>query len=370
MTDVCCDVAVVGGGPAGAAAALTLVRGGVAVVLIEASRYERPRIGETLPAWSAPVLRRLGAWEPTSAARAMPSHAYRSAWGGAELETRSFIFDSHGDGWHLIRRRFDADLAQAAAGAGALLRTGTRVVSAVSAAAKWRLRLATLGGDEALVARALVIATGRGAHLARSLGARRRVIDNLVGVAGRVRADTPVGRHLLVEAQPDGWWYSAPVAELDAVAVLMTDAEICAARGLRHRHEWTACLSRAPHTRERLRGTSPVDVPRVFSAVSQRLVAAPTAAPCLAAGDAAIAVDPLSASGITRALVSGEGAGRALLAWFAGGTGALAAYERWLDIQFEQYLAERGGVYGREQRWPDAPFWNRRRGRPSAHKAA
>ncbi len=44
-----CDVVILGGGPAGAAVAITLARAGHSVVVIEKSHYDQVRIGETLP---------------------------------------------------------------------------------------------------------------------------------------------------------------------------------------------------------------------------------------------------------------------------------------------------------------------------------
>src|SRR6266511_1550652 len=57
------DVFVIGGGPAGSAAALKLARAGRAVALAERSRYEQARIGETLPPVAQPTLAGLGLWD-------------------------------------------------------------------------------------------------------------------------------------------------------------------------------------------------------------------------------------------------------------------------------------------------------------------
>lgn len=54
------DIAVVGGGPAGAATALCLARGGWRIALLERRSLDQARAGETLPPEINPVLRSLG----------------------------------------------------------------------------------------------------------------------------------------------------------------------------------------------------------------------------------------------------------------------------------------------------------------------
>lgn len=64
------DFVVIGGGPAGAAAALTLRRHvpGRRVALFDAGRPDRAKPGEILPAVAQGLLRQLGVWAPFVAA--------------------------------------------------------------------------------------------------------------------------------------------------------------------------------------------------------------------------------------------------------------------------------------------------------------
>ena len=84
-------------------------------------------------------------------------------------------------------------------------------------------------------------------------------------------------------------------------------------------------------------------------------------APWLAVGDAALAVDPISGSGVVRALRMAEAAADTS-PWpcWPGlpGTG-LRAYEAALDEDCTEYLTERAGQYGAVRRF-DTPFWARR----------
>jgi flavin-dependent dehydrogenase len=62
------DVVVVGGGPAGSAAALWCVRQGLRVVLLEREQFPRHRPGETLPPGVEPIFAQLGVAEAIAAA--------------------------------------------------------------------------------------------------------------------------------------------------------------------------------------------------------------------------------------------------------------------------------------------------------------
>jgi flavin-dependent dehydrogenase len=356
-----CDVAVVGAGPAGAAAALTLTRAGFDVALLEASEFERPRLGETLPPSARPVLDRLGLGRDVAATASTPSFGNQSAWGSQELAASPFIVSPYGNGSHLDRQRFDSVLAGAAAGAGARLLKGVRVAACAPALeGGWCL---TLGGGApvgAMTAKAVVDATGRRAGLARSLGAGRRVRDRLVGAAVQYRGGSVHGGYTLVEAVRDGWWYSAPLPPDKLIVMLMTDADLCRSGRYADPAAWDKALAQARHTHRRVAGLQPRWRPRVASAASHRLHRTGSPGGWLAAGDAAMGVDPLSGTGLVQALATGELAGRAIGHWLLGRPGPARDYERWLDARFEDYWTTRSAYYALETRWPTAPFWRRR----------
>ena len=115
MAGVDCDVAVAGGGQAGLAAALTLLRyTRRRVTVVESSEYDGFRIGETASPGLQPMLVYLGAWETFLADRHRPALGTSAAWGRPELSSRDFLFTGRGNGWHLDRCRFDATLASQA----------------------------------------------------------------------------------------------------------------------------------------------------------------------------------------------------------------------------------------------------------------
>ncbi len=86
------DIAIVGGGPSGAAAALSLARVGLSVSVLERTRYDEVRIGETV----APVIRNplgeLGIWERFLEAEHNPSHANRSGIRTSSISRRNGRF--------------------------------------------------------------------------------------------------------------------------------------------------------------------------------------------------------------------------------------------------------------------------------------
>jgi flavin-dependent dehydrogenase len=80
----------------------------------------------------------------------------------------------------------------------------------------------------------------------------------------------------------------------------------------------------------------------------------------LAAGDAALTLDPISAHGMTFALASGRDAANAIVAVERDGRDALDRYSQLLESACADYFAAREAIYLSERRWPAAPYWRRR----------
>ena len=375
-----CDVVVLGGGPAGAAAAIALARAGVSVAIIERSRYEEPRIGETLPPSARPLLAGLGVWERFASAGHLPAPGVVSVWGEDEPFESHFIFNANGHGWHLDRQRFDAMLATAADSAGARLYRGARLRSCLPLTRGWQIELTSDAPDDRRVhrieARLVVDATGRGAAFARQQGAKRFAVDRLVGLAGVVAPRTrgrgcPTAAHndcggdawTLVEACSDGWWYSALLPTGRWIAVYMTDADLLQRGRGSWRAFWQARLQETTHTRARLETLDLDAAPCAIAASSSRLDRV-SGDRWFAIGDAAIARDPLSAQGLVHALASGMHAGEAAIRRLGGDAAAPDEYAARSDDLFREYTRLRAEHYAREQRWSQSDFWRRRHSPP------
>jgi flavin-dependent dehydrogenase len=356
------DVLVVGGGPAGCTAALSLARAGRSVALVERSHYGHARVGEAFPPGGQPLLAQLGLWERFQGQGHLRSYLIRSAWGQDEVYENDFSLHPYGPWWHLDRPSFDAALAAAAVEEGALVRRGARVRSATrGAAGEWLVEAHENGEMVRMCASFLVDATGRAASLARQQGAVRQAYDRLVGLVGFLVL--PPGHRavpsILIEAVENGWWYSALLPGRRAVAMFMTDAELIPRNRRLLPALWQALLPKAKHTKERILGMRPVSALRLVSANSSRLDRG-IGSGWVAVGDAAAAYDPLSSQGLLKAMESGCRAARTADLYIAGDRTAVQEYHRYMDAGFREYVEFRAAYYRRETRWPDNPFWKRR----------
>ncbi|MFI9366129.1 tryptophan 7-halogenase [Kitasatospora sp. NPDC053057] len=368
------DAVVAGGGPAGAVAALVLARAGHRVQLLDDGDQTpatggpvfKPvfKIGEFLPPAARPLLADLGLLDGFLAAGHPVSTGTYAAWGSARLYGRSHLFDPYGHGWHLDRLRFDAFLRDAAVAAGAELRRAA-VLDRLDDRLIVRDR-ATRAVTE-LTARWTVDATGRRCVVGRRHSHRLRQ-DRLVAAYAvfpdhRQSQPADVEARTLVEAAPHGWWYTTRIPAGRLVAHL-TDADL-AAPSLRTPQGFWRALSRTVHVRHRLAGHSPTATPVPRWAPAHGLRLTPASGPgWVAAGDAALAFDPLSSQGILTALHTGARAGRTVADCLAGAgrtSAALADYTAFLDGIAAAYRRNHAHTYDKEQRWPLSPFWRRRR---------
>ena len=347
------DVAVLGAGPAGAAAAIALRGRGRSVVLIDRAGSSAA-VGEALPPEATPLLQQLGVWEAFTASHHAPAVCNESAWGRATLTATSFINTAYGRGWHLDRLAFDALLRHRARDAGTQAIDGR--VRHVTRGESWELTIESVREHGPIAARWLVDATGRSSWLAAQLGVRRVHAGQLTAAAVMFRraADQPPDpdRTTLVETAPSGWFYTAPLPDSRRIAV-------CFARPAgapRTLGRFVEVSAGTLHVRARLAGYEPSAGPWLFAANSSSLERA-VGRGWIAVGDAACAHDPVSSYGITSALGTGIRAAAAIDAALDGRMAPLTAFELRLRSDFEKYLKTLEDVYAMERRWPESEFW-------------
>jgi flavin-dependent dehydrogenase len=354
------DVLILGGGPAGAVAALELAKCGTSVAVLERSAHSSERVGETLPPEAAPLLHRLGLWAAFWKDAHLPSPGIVSVWGNEQPHENDFIFNPYGHGWHLDRARFDRTLAAAAEAAGARVWRGARVRSCMRIEDRgWSLKYECEGTVREIAAHYLIDATGRSTWFARQQGATRRVLDRLVGVIGFAEGSADGDPRTLLEATADGWWYAARLPHGKVVAAFMTDADLLPRGNDQLKRFWGERLRSAPLTTALCPNPNEVGELRVMFSGTVRLDRCHGPG-WLAVGDAALAFDPLSSQGVVKALESGWRAAAAVTELLRGNGNALISYAEWLEAAFATYTQSYFHYYGQVRRWPDAVFWRRR----------
>jgi 2-polyprenyl-6-methoxyphenol hydroxylase-like FAD-dependent oxidoreductase len=92
------DVVIIGGGPAGCAVAVQLLRRGCTVAIIDKGSNSRFSIGETLVPEVSGVLQTVGLQNALIDSRRLPARGVISSWGSSDPEVRDFLFSPHGNG--------------------------------------------------------------------------------------------------------------------------------------------------------------------------------------------------------------------------------------------------------------------------------
>jgi 2-polyprenyl-6-methoxyphenol hydroxylase-like FAD-dependent oxidoreductase len=331
-------VAVLGCGPAGAAAAITLAARGIDVVAIDPRPAGEWEPGEGLPAAANATLRKLSLWPSFQSGGHLPASGFVSCWGSAEPAFRPALLDPRGPSWQLDRPGFNRML-RAAVGSP----LPHRVTAVRRDGPRWTLLLAD---KSPITADFLIDATGRSGRPRR---APRRVDSRLVGITALVPDPYPDDAASIVEAVPEGWWYASRVPGGRMVVALFTDASIAGTIG-----SWPDLLAKTALIGPRAQWPRP-DRLRTVTAGSSALerVAGPG---WVAGGDAARAHDPLSSRGLHDALTSGTAAAEAIV------ENTVAAYAEQMAADYRTYLKELDWYYRQETRFPDFPFWRARGG--------
>ncbi len=361
------DVCVVGGGPAGCALATVLGLSKRHVLLIDRASAAHVTVGESLPPNSQTTLEMLDLLWGVEQDGHLPCLGNQSAWGTDELTDTDFLFHPQGSGWHLDRRRFDRRLRERAEKAGAVVMYSERLVAIDRTCSGFCLILDSSRGRVEARSRFIADCSGRACSVVRRFGAIRRVEDRLIALALVMEEGPDPSKQnsaltSLVESSVEGWWYTTRIPGSRRVVVYYTDADLPSFRKARRIKGFLELLERTIHVRAYCVGLRPCQGgPHIRSATTTWLME-PIGDGWIAAGDAAIAFDPLSSQGILRAMQGGIAAATAVRAHLDGDESRLAYYRSAL-IQLKQInLRNRQAFYRQEERWPLSAFWRRRGG--------
>jgi geranylgeranyl reductase family protein len=316
MSDLRCEVLVVGAGPAGAAAAAVLARAGRDVLLVEShahprpkacAEYASPRIVEELALLGLPD----GAWRPDAIALT----GMRVIRGDDAVDIRYRDARGARSAWGVERTRFDATLAQHARSAGARLMERTAFEDA-----HWRGGVGGIGGR--VVGATLRTAEGRrtvrcrwliGADGARSRVAQRIAVEGVprprrLGLVAHYAGVPGLTDHGEMHVAP-GWYVGmAPLAggRLNVGMALPMNGDRRPAA-----ERFQAAIDGIPAVAERLRGSEQLTPIRGASPIGHRVRRA-AGRGWMLIGDAAGFIDPFTGEGIYRALRSARAAAEAL----------------------------------------------------------
>lgn len=357
------DIAVIGGGIAGAASCVALLQCGVRPVWIApAPTPGRDRIGETLSPAANTILADLGLARLLARPMHRAANTSFSAWGSDQLVERNAIVHLEGPGTVLDRAGFEADLFTAALQRG-VTHIDRTIHHAVENDGKWKL---TFANGKSRVFPFVLDCTGRSSTLAITQGKRQRT-DQLVAAHCFLRQtdmDVEPTPATLIEATENGWWYAALLPDSRMVVSYFSDPDLLPSGISRDFKTWSSLVAQTRHIARWIdsAGFTLHDLPILASAGTTWMT--PISGQNWAAvGDAAAAFDPLSSHGMTTALWMARQASHAICAARKGQTDALASYDAAVKKGIDDFLVQRQKIYQQETRFYQSLFWQRRHGK-------
>jgi geranylgeranyl reductase family protein len=341
-------VLVLGAGPAGCAAGITLARAGVEVCVVDRAVFPRPKIcGDALSNLAVELVRALGAGEAVDAGPRAPVRSAAVIFPDGSRVARRY----DPPGLIVPRLRLDAALFAALKGSGARVLEGIAVRSLHKGARGFE---GASGNGFDWRADALIAADGPGSVAWSALG-RRYPQGRALGLAMTTQAEgvrfpdgEDVSSHYLDDDLPCGYGWVFPTVDGLANAGVYIRADAYRQGGVPLRVLFERFLRRRG---DRFGQKPRVAKPRTWPLPLGPVVHTPGAPGLLLAGDAGGFIDPFTGEGIWQAMRTGQLAAEVVCEALAGGTRGLD--DEWVGTYTRRCAREVAGSFAARARMQD-----------------
>jgi flavin-dependent dehydrogenase len=306
------DVAIIGAGPAGSAAASRLARAGRSVLVLERRRHPRFHIGESMLPHTMAVLDRLGALDKVLQQGYVVKRGAEFIF--ADGEYRRIAFADQGPGrypetFQCERAHFDRLIAEHARESGATVLEDAPVHDLVVEEGRVvGLRYQAEGETRTVRAKFVIDAGGRASKITQTFNLRRpaeqirnvAVYRHYTGLDEKYNpgyeGDIQVGGH------DDGWVWAIPIwKDVISIGTVMPKTVL---RGGNPEELFADHLARVPRVTARITGTEPRGELRIeadYNYYSETI----TGPGWFLVGDSACFGDPIFSGGVCLALTTG-----------------------------------------------------------------
>jgi flavin-dependent dehydrogenase len=289
------NVCVVGAGPSGTTFAARMAQLGHDVCLIERERFPRSRLGESLSPGTMPLLRAANLHETIEAADFPRVRRVWIKW----ADGPQWREDPHEQGLLVDRGRFDMRLVERVRALGVTVHQPARIIERVWRGGKWRIALDVDGQHTQIDADFLADAGGRRDRSARHRAqAGARTLAVYAYWRGTSLPEAP-----RIEAGEDAWFWGVPLPDRTYNTLAFVDPKSLRSvpgRSLSQRFlDLLGCssLMQDCHDAERIGPVRAIDA-------TPYLADGCVGSNAIRLGDAALAIDPISSSGVQKAIAS------------------------------------------------------------------
>ena len=348
------DICVIGAGPAGSIFAARMAQLGHYVHLVEQQRFPRRHLGESLSPGVMTLLRAADMHETIEAAGFPEVRGVRVKWAG-EPRWRE---DEGEMGLLVDRGEFDLRLLERARAFGVQVHQPARIVEQVSDGAKWRLTIDADGTSKCLEADFLADAGGR-----RNTSKRHQMKNgaSTLAVHGYWRgAGLPTTPR--IEAGEDAWYWGVPLPDRTYNTLVFVDPVwFRSAPGADMTERFLRLIARSGL----MEGCADAELIAPVRAIDATpYLGSDCVAPArIALGDAALALDPISSTGVQKAIqgaLSGAIVANTLLRRPELTDAALSFYRAQLSDASQRHRRWAAAHYREVADSCDRPFWRQR----------